>query len=64
MILQDDEDMQDLLKETLWDLASKMEKYYSRTGATYNEGMNKTPLSVSFPIQILLCKTIGITELV
>lgn len=46
MILQDDTDMQQLLQETLWVLANKMEKYYNQTGATYNEGKTKTPLSV------------------
>ncbi|KAK8385204.1 hypothetical protein O3P69_012191 [Scylla paramamosain] len=46
MILQDDTDMQDLLMETLWVLANKMEKYYNQTGATYSEGKTKTPLSV------------------
>lgn len=58
MILQDDDDMQDLLKETLWSLASKMEKYYDLTGATYNDGVNKTPLSVSYTNLMILCKTI------
>ena len=47
MILQNDTDMQDLLMETLWVLANKMEKYYNQTGATYGEGKSKTPLSVS-----------------
>ncbi|XP_045133176.1 uncharacterized protein LOC123517268 [Portunus trituberculatus] len=46
MILQDDTDMQDLLMETLWVLANKMEKYFNQTGATYSEGKTKTPLSV------------------
>ncbi|KAG0708059.1 hypothetical protein GWK47_024076 [Chionoecetes opilio] len=45
-ILQGDEDMQDLLKELLWVLANKLEKYYIQTGATYNEGKTKTPLTV------------------
>lgn len=47
MVLQDDNDMQDLLKETLWNLACKMEKYYNRTGATFTDGTKKTPLSDS-----------------
>lgn len=46
MILQEDSDMQDLLTETLWVLTNKMEKYYSQTGAIYNEGRTKTPLTV------------------